>query len=134
MKNRNAHAFATQLLLASVVVLGTGGSLGFAIVDLRQEISISANTTRLLDQTILATTRRIAEISGDVAGCQSPEALDESNRTLALGLIPPSESQVVRVNTSVTNRLAALRNAEIFAAESGQIPPVRFNLGDATRK
>jgi hypothetical protein len=134
MNTRATRAFATQIVLGSLVALGAGGGLGFAIVDLRHDISVSANTTRVLDQRIAETERRVAEIGGLVAADQSPEVLEQRNQTLALGLVAPAEARVVRVGLSVTDRLAANRKAEIFAAETGQnLVPVRFNLGGAPR-
>jgi hypothetical protein len=135
MNTFSPRAFATQLLVASLVVLGAGGGLGFAIVDLRHDISVSANTTRLLEQRIVETERRIAEIGGAIAAEQSPDALARRNQALALGLAPPAEDRLVRVDEPVTTRLAAKRNAEIFAAERGQvILPVRFNLGGGAQR
>lgn len=135
MKTRPPRAFATQLLVAALVVLGVGGGLGFAIVDLRHDISVSANTTRVLEQRIVETERRIAEVGGDIAAEQSPDALARRNQALALGLVPPVEARLVRVDESVTTRLAAKRNAEIFAAERGQtVVPVRFNLGGGAQR
>lgn len=134
MKIQSARAFATQIVLGSLVALGAGGSLGFAIVDLRRDISVSANSARRLEQRIAETERRVAEIGGLVAAGQSPEVLEVLNKKLALGLLPPAESRIVRVGISVTDRLAANRKAEIFAAETGQnLAPVRFNLGGAPR-
>jgi hypothetical protein len=135
MNTFSPRAFATQLLVASLVVLGAGGGLGFAIVDLRHDISVSANTTRLLEQRIVETERRIAEIGGAIAAEQSPDALARRNQALALGLAPPAEDRLVRVDEPVTTRLAAKRNAEIFAAERGQvILPVRFNMGGGAQR
>jgi hypothetical protein len=134
MNTRATRAFATQIVLGSLVALGAGGGLGFAIVDLRHDISVSANTARVLDQRIAETERRVAEIGGLVAAGQSPEVLEQRNQTLALGLVAPAEARVVRVGVSVTDRLAANRKAEIFAAETGQtLVPVRVNLGGAPR-
>lgn len=136
MNTRLPRAFATQLLVAALVVLGVGGGLGFAIVDLRHDISISANTSRVLSQRIVETERRIAEVGGAIAAEQSPDALARRNQALALGLVPPVEARLVRVDESVTTRLAAKRNAEIFAAEQGQatVVPVRFNLGGGAQR
>ena len=135
MNTRLPRAFATQLLVSALVVLGVGGGLGFAIVDLRHDISVSANTSRVLQQRIVETERRIAEVGGAIAAEQSPDALARRNQALALGLVPPLESSLVRVDESVTTRLAAKRNAEIFAAENGQtIVPVRFNLGGGAQR
>ncbi|MBC8009864.1 MAG: hypothetical protein H7067_07185 [Burkholderiales bacterium] len=133
MKTHAARrAFATQLLLAALVVLGAGGSLGFAIVDLRHDISVSANNARVLEQRIVETERRINEVGGFVAAEQSPDVLAARNESLALGLVRPVEGQVVRVGGSVERRLAAKRNAEILADGEGRIVlPVRFNPGGA---
>jgi hypothetical protein len=134
MNTRLPRAFATQLLVSALVVLGAGGGLGFAIVDLRHDIAVSANTGRVLEQRIVETERRIAELGGAIAAEQSPDALARRNQAFALGLVPPPEASLVRVDVSVTSRLAAKRNAEIFAAESGQIVPVRFNLGGGAQR
>ncbi|MEN9841916.1 MAG: hypothetical protein RL376_1716 [Verrucomicrobiota bacterium] len=134
MNIKNSSAFATQLVIAALVVLGTGGGLGFAIVDLRHDISVSANNTRLIEQRILESERLVAEVGGAIAAEQSPEVLARRNQSLALGLVQPAEAQVVRVGESAVARLAAKRNAEIFAAERGEVVvPVRFNLGGAKR-
>lgn len=135
MNPRLPRAFATQLLVAALVVLGAGGGLGFAIVDLRHKISVSANTARVLEQRAIETERRIAEVGGAIAAEQSPDALARRNQALALGLVPPVEARLVRVDESVTTRLAAKRNAEIFASENGgAVVPVRFNLGGGAQR
>jgi len=135
MNSKNTRAFATQFVLSALVVLCAGGGLGFAIVDLRHDISVSANNTRLLETRVVATERLVAETSGAIAAAQSPEVLARRNETLALGLVRPSETQVVRVGESAVARLASKRNAEIFAAERGgqTLQPVSFNLGGAQR-
>ncbi len=130
MHTHASRAFATQLLFAALVVLGAGGGLGFAIVDLRHDISVSANTARVLEQRIVETERRISEVGGFVAAEQSPDVLAARNQSLALGLVQPAEGQVVRVAGSVERRFAAKRNAEILADGEGRVVlPVRFNSG-----
>lgn len=130
MNTRLPRAFATQILVAALVVLGAGGGLGFSIVALRQDIAVSANNSRLMEQRITETERRLAELGGAIAAEQTPEVLARRNQSLALGLVPPVEARLVRVDVSVTQRLAAKRNAEIFSAEHGStVIPVRFNLG-----
>lgn len=129
MKTESSRAFATQLLLAALAVLGAGGGLGFAIVDLRRDISVSANTARVLEQRIVETERRLAEVGGSIAAEQSPDVLAARNQSLALGLVQPAEAQLVRVGGSAERRLAAKRNAEILAGEQGRVVmPVRFNF------
>lgn len=135
MNTRLPRAFATQLLVAALVVLGVGGGLGFAIVDLRHDIQISSRNRTLLEQRIVETERSIAELGGAIAAEQSPDALARRNQALNLGLVPPVEARLVRVDQSVTDRLAAKRNAEIFASEHGQtVVPVRFNLGGGAQR
>lgn len=136
MNTRIPRAFATQLLVSSLVVLGAGGGLGFAIVDLRHDISVSANTGRVLEQRIVEGERRLAELGGAIAAEQSPDVLARRNQAFALGLVPPPEDRLARVQESVTTRLAAKRNAEIFAAEHGgaTVVPVRFNLGGGAQR
>jgi hypothetical protein len=135
MNTRLPRAFATQLLVAALVVLGAGGTLGFSIVDLRHKIAVSANTSRMLEQRSHEFERRIAEVGGFIAAEQSPDVLARRNQSLNLGLVAPVEARLIRVDESVTSRLAAKRNAEIFAAESGQvIVPVRFNLGGSAQR
>lgn len=131
MHPRNNRAFATQLLLSALFFLGTGGALGFAIVDIRQDIARAANAARLNDQRTLDLERRLAAVGGAIAAQQSPDTLARRNQELALGLVPPAEAQLVRVEVSPTTLLAAKRNAEIFSAErSLALPPVRFQLGN----
>lgn len=134
MNTHAARAFAMQLVIAALVVLGAGGTLGFAIVDLRHDIHVSGTNTRLLEQRVTELERLLAETSGRIAAEQSPEVLARRNQELALGLVRPAEAQVVRVAGSMTDRLNQKRNAEIFAAERGLVTlPVRFNLGGAPR-
>jgi len=133
MNTQIPRAFATQLLVVALVVLGAGGGLGFAIVDLRHDIQVSSRNRSLLEQRIVETERGLAELAGAIAAEQSPDTLREQARRL--GLVPPVESQLHRVDRSVTDRLAAKRNAEIFAAERGQaVVPVRFNLGGGAQR
>lgn len=134
MNTKNRHAFATQIFITALFMLGVSGGLGFSIVDLRQRISVSANNTRVIEQRVAEAGRRLAETGALVATGQSPEMLERRNQTLALGLGLPSEARVLRVGVSVGERLAAKRNAEIFASERGLVSiPVRLNLGGAPR-
>ena len=134
MNTKASRAFATQLLFSALVVLGAGGGLGFAIVDLRHDISVSANNARMVGQRVAETERRIAEIGGLIAAEQSLDVLAERNRSLDLGLVRPAEAQVVHVAGSSSDRLAAKRQAEIFAAAEGRVVlPVHFNPGGAQR-
>jgi hypothetical protein len=72
MNTRNRQAFATQIFLSALLMLGVGGGLGFSIVDLRHRISVSANNARELEQRIAEAGRRLADIGGSVAAEQSP--------------------------------------------------------------
>jgi hypothetical protein len=134
MNTQTRRAFATQIFITALFMLGVTGGLGFSIVDFRQRISVSANNARVLEQRTAEASRRLAEIGGSVATEQSPEVLERRNQTLALGLSLPAEARVLRVGVSAGERLAAKRNAEIFASEHGLVSvPIRFNLGGAAR-
>ena len=124
MNPRLPRAFATQLLVAALVVLGAGGGLGFAIVDLRHKISVSANTARVLEQRVVETERRIAEVGGAIAAEQSPDVLARRNQALSLGLVPPV---VVRdeIESGVlmeTHRLPQLKESFYAITPSRRFP------------
>jgi Tfp pilus assembly protein PilN len=129
MNKTNSHAFVNQLLVYTLVMICFSGGIGLSTVWLRHQISLTANNTKLLDQRIAETERRIAEVSTSITAEQSIDVLNRRNTEWRLGLVLPKEPQVVRVAESVERRLAARRNAEVFAGDSLVTTPVRFRLG-----
>lgn len=129
MKKSDTHAFVNQLLIGTLAMILFSGSIGLGAVWLRHQISITAQTTRQLENTLAEVERRIAEANALIAAEQAPEALEQKNIAMAIGLVPKRETQIVWVAESPEERLAARRNLEIFAEETvrGRVP-VRFGL------
>lgn len=133
MNKSNTHAFINQMLVYTLVMICFSGSVGLGTVWLRHQISVSANQTRQFDLQIAQIERRLAEITARIASEQSVSELQHKNQALALGLVSPQESQIVRVTESPEERLAARRNVEIFALEELRTTPVRFRLVGGAR-
>ncbi len=96
---------------------------------MRHQISETANATKLMERSIAAIERQMAESTARLASAQSPEALERKNVAMGLGLVPPNDLQIVRVEESPEARLAAKRNIEIFTNEAttGNVS-VRFSV------
>ena len=129
MKPSSAHAFISQLLVYTIMMICVTGSVGMGTVWLRHQISKTANATKDMERQIAAIERQIAESTARLAAAQSPEMLELKNRSLGLGLVPPQDLQIVRIDESPEDRLSAKRNIEIFAEEAaaGSVA-VRFSL------
>ncbi len=129
MNKATNSAFINQMLVYTLVMICFSGSVGIGAVWIRQQIAQTANSIRQLEATNRETDRRISEIDTLVASEQSPEVLTRRNAEWNLGLVQPREQQVVRVNESVEQRLAAKRNSELFSTGPANITPVRFVIG-----
>ena len=129
MKPASTHAFINQLLVYSIFMICITGSVGVGIVWMRHQISETANATKLMERSIAAIERQMAESTARLASAQSPEALERKNVAMGLGLVPPNDLQIVRVEESPEARLAAKRNIEIFTNEAttGNVS-VRFSV------
>ena len=133
MKKSDTHAFVNQVLVYLLVMIGFTGSVGFSTVWLRHQISLTANNTKQIDQRVLDTERRLAELGAAITAEQTIDVLTRRNNEWQLGLVLPREPQVVRVNENVEQRLAARRNVEVFASDSLVVTPVRFQVGSPRR-
>ncbi|MFH1497884.1 MAG: hypothetical protein ABII82_08675 [Verrucomicrobiota bacterium] len=133
MNTSGKNAFINQLFVYVLVGVCLSGSAGLGAVWLRHQISITANHTRRLEVRLAEAERRLAEVTTYVAAEQSPDALERRNREMRLGLVMPREPQVVRVAESPERRLAARRNADLFADEPAATP-VRFTLTGGARQ
>jgi Tfp pilus assembly protein PilN len=129
MKPSSSHAFINQLLVYTIMMICVTGSVGLGTVWLRHQISKTANATKLMEREIAGIERQIAESTARLAAEQSPEMLEFKNEVMELGLVPPQDVQIVRIDESPEERLAAKRNIEIFAEEAtnGSVA-VRFSL------
>ncbi len=129
MKKSDTHAFVNQLLVGTLAMILFSGTIGLGAVWMRHQISITAQTTRQIENTLSEVERRIAETTALIAAEQSPEALEQKNAKMAIGLVPKRDSQIVWVAESPEERLAARRNLEIFAEETVRTrTPIRFGL------
>lgn len=130
MNKSETHAFVNQLLVYTLVMICFSGSVGLGTVWLRHRISLAANATRQIEAGLAEVERRIAETTALIAAEQSPEALEQKNAALRLGLVRTRESQMVRITESPEQRLLARRNIEIFTEESVRLSPIRFRVAD----
>jgi len=128
MKKTDAHAFINQLLLGLLVTIGVGGSIGLGTVWMRYQISVTANTNRVLTAKIAETERRIAETISLVETQQSPELLRQRNTDLALGLVPMDEKQLIRVAVDPIELLITRNNRKIYETDRAE-PSSRLVLG-----
>ena len=124
MKN-NSRAFVNQLMICLLVTICCGGSLGVGIVWIRHQISITANSNRLLAARIREVERQIMETKTLVESAQSPDALRRLNAAFQLGLEPKSDGQVLHVAGDPVHRLVARANRELF---TGDRAPVTLTL------
>ncbi len=133
MNKSDTHAFVNQLLVYTLVMICFTGSVGLATVWFRHRISVTANESRKLEASIAEIERRIAETTALIAAEYSPNALEQKNTAMRLGLVRTRESQMVRITESPEERLAARRNLEIFTEDSVRLAPVNFRVAAAGR-
>jgi hypothetical protein len=131
MKPSTNHAFVNQLLVYTLVMICLSGSAGLGTVWMRHQISVTANATKRTELALADVERRISEATARLASEQSPDMLDRKNEAMALGLVPARDIQIVRIEESAEERLAAKRNIDLFAEEASTgTASVRFSLND----
>lgn len=111
---KTAASPVNRLFLATLLLLAFAGSIGFATVWLRHQISGVAESNRLLQARIVEVQRRTAEANAEIAGALNPEVLLTQNSNLRLGLAMPRDHQIVSVVDAVEVRLASKRNSDRF--------------------
>jgi hypothetical protein len=126
MKKSDSNAFVTQVLLYTLAMFCTSGSVGLGVVWLRHQISVTANRITQNEARARDIERRLYEIGTAIETEQGPEALKRRNEQWSLGLVPVREEQVSRVSQNVELRLAAKRNQGLFTDGATM---VNFNLG-----
>jgi hypothetical protein len=119
MNKSSSHAFINQVLIGTLVMICFSGSLGFGTVWLRHQMSLSADRNKQLETQIAEIERHIEETTAAIATERSPDMLVRRNVEWRLGLVPPSEPQVVRVSDDVAQRLMTKNRAELYATEGG---------------
>lgn len=126
---KSASAFVSEFMVYLLVLAGFNGSVWLGTVWMRHQISETAELTKQTESRLVAVERRLAETTARLAGEQSPQTLESKNREMQLGLVRPAELHIVRIEESPEERLAAMRNFEIFAKEAvAGDEPVRFSL------
>ena len=119
MKTSSTHGFINHLVAYTIVLIGLSGSVGLGAVWMRHQISLAANASRMLDAHIADVERHFAETTTAVETERDPNILLRRNTEWHLGLVPPSQAQVVRVSGDPVMRLAAKRNRALF--NEGQV-------------
>jgi hypothetical protein len=124
---KNSQAFVNQLLVCLLVTIGFGGSLGLATVWMRHQMSVTANTNRLLAAKINDVERRIEEMTTLVETEKRPELLRQLNQEFRLGLVRIDE---VPVTTAVTNpaEMAARSSRAIGGSAERTVQPIQLKL------
>ena len=113
------RAFIHPLLLATIAFAGTSG---LGVVWARHQITVVAKRTHELENRLTRTQRSLDEIKTALAE-QTDTVLERRNVEWRLGLVPPRESQVVRV-TADDERLFAARDVpSLFSELAPAAPP-----------
>jgi hypothetical protein len=115
------QAFVNQFMVYALVAIFGGASIGLGTVWMRHQISLVANTNKVLEATIAGLERRIEETDAAIASEQDPDVLIRKNDFWKLGLVAPAETQVRRVGENPVLRLAALRNRTLFGEGQAKV-------------
>ena len=137
MKPPPATAHVNRLIALSLLLLLFSGSLGLGAVWVRQEISQTANRSRVLVVKLADVERRLDEINAEIAAAASPGALLKQNEIMRLGLTTPREPNVVRVEGSAELHLLSRLNRDNFSraaaeASGAGMPAFRVVVASAT--
>lgn len=114
MRPTSKHAFVNQFLIYTLVAMGLSGTIGLSTVWMRHQISLTANANRALDARIVEVQRHIAESTAAIEGEQDTTVLLQRNSQWRLGLVPPSQAQVVHITEDAVNHLAVKRDRGLF--------------------
>jgi hypothetical protein len=114
MKTSTAPGFVNQILVYTLVMIGFSGSMGLGVVWMRHQISMTANTTKQLSARIAEVERHLTEATTAAEMERDPNILLQRNSEWRLGLVRPSETQIVHVSEDPVQRLAAKRNSGLF--------------------
>ena len=129
MNKNDRHAFVSQLLVYTLVMICFTGSIGLGTVWMRNQIAQTANSVKSFENRTAEVERRLAETTTLIAAEQSPDELIRRNAEWRLGLAAPDfRTQIIRISENPEERLAAKRNREIFA-NAPTAKPVKFVMG-----
>jgi len=117
MKIGSVHGFVNHVLVAVLLTIGFGGSVGLGTVWLRHQISVVADNNRDLEQRRHDIERRIDDVTAQVESALSPDTLRSLNQSMQLGLIELSQSQINPVSVDPISGLVARANRRVFQRE-----------------
>ena len=117
MLHRSNRAFIHSLLVATLVVIGSGGVAGLGAVWLRHQISDTAKRIALAERKLDAAERALADTRLQLAAAESIESLERRDAEWHLGLVPPRDPQLVLVTAADQARLAARRGGGVSSRE-----------------
>lgn len=121
MKTTDTHAFANQFLIWLLVAFSSTGTFGLGMVWMRHQISATANANRKLEARIADVNRHIDETKTAIEGEQSFDILRRRNAEWQLGLVPTTDTQVVRLPDDPLLRLARLHNLDLFTDRAASV-------------
>jgi hypothetical protein len=115
MKFSSNDGFVNQLLFYTLLMIGFSGSIGLGTVWMRQQISRTANATKILDARIADIERHLGEATTAAETERDTKVLLRRNAEWRLGLVEPSPVQIVHVPEDPVMHLAAKRNRLLFS-------------------
>ncbi|HTO02560.1 MAG TPA: hypothetical protein VL069_02610 [Opitutus sp.] len=121
MKTSTSQGFINQLLVYTLVMICFSGSIGLGTVWMRHQISITANATKQLDARLSAIERHLTEATAAAETERDTNVLLRRNSEWKLGLVPPTQAQIVHVTEDPVIRLAAKRNRMLFGDQAATV-------------
>ena len=121
MKASTSQGFINQLLVYTLVMICFSGSIGLGTVWMRHQISITANATKQLDARLSAIERHLTEATAAAEIERDTNVLLRRNSEWKLGLVPPTQAQIVNVTEDPVIRLAAKRNRMLFGDQAATV-------------
>ena len=110
-----SQAFVNQFMVYALVAICGSATFGLGTVWMRHQISIAANTNKVLEASIADLERRVEETDAAIAAEQDPAVLNRRNAEWHLGLVPPSPAQVVHIAEDPVRHLAAKRDRGLYS-------------------
>ncbi len=121
MKIFTTQGFVSQLMTYTLVMIGLSTSVGLGAVWLRHQISVTANATKANDARAADVERRIAETTAAIEAESDTNVLLRRDAEWRLGLVPPTDAQIVRVAGDSVQHLAAKRNRALLGEGGARV-------------
>ena len=121
MKSSATQGFVSQLMIYTLVMIGFSTTIGLGTVWLRHRISVTANATKVSEARAADIERRIAETTAAIEAECDPSVLMRRDAEWRLGLVPPTDAQIVRVTVDSVQHLAAKRNRALLGEAGARV-------------